>query len=428
MNNHPLLLIIDDETTILQTLKEALEDEQYRVEILSNGYKTLDLIGKLIPDLVLLDIFMPNCNGLELLKKIKNEYPQQKVIMISGFGNIPIAIEAVKKGALDFIEKPLNLDEILSKINFLKKENSQNTSPKTIFQKNDTLIGQSYLFLELIQQIEHVSKLKLPLIIYGQHGTGKTLIAKYIHKKISHKKDIFFTLNCSSLEEEKILQKIENVFQQENGTLLIKNINYLNLSAQKKLLFYLEKYNNTKIKLIATSKIPLFNLVKQEKFNSSLFHKLNITPLEIPPLNKRRYDIPLLVDFYLKKLNKQYQKSIVLDNKSIRMLRNHDWHGNITELKTVIQKIICTLPEKFQVVTPQILTDYLGEKKAQILEEQSYLKFNSLKEATFTFERNFLIYLLKKNRYDIKQLSDQLSLTPFQLRDKMLKLNIEIKI
>jgi len=196
MNNSPLLLIIDDEITILKTLKEALEDEKFRVETLSDGNKSLDLIGKLIPDLILLDIFMPNCNGLELLKKIKKEYPQQKIIIISGFGNIPMAIEATKNGALDFIEKPLNLDDILSKILFLKKENHQKPTNKTETKNLEIygIVGQSYLFLELIQQAEQVANLSLPLLIYGQHGTGKTLLSKYIHQKSPLSKNDFLLL------------------------------------------------------------------------------------------------------------------------------------------------------------------------------------------------------------------------------------------
>ncbi len=433
MSNAPLLLVVDDETTILKTLKEALEDENYKVETLSDGSKTLDAIGKLIPDLVLLDIFMPNVNGLKLLKKINKEYPQQKIIIISGFGNIPIAIEAIKKGAIDFIEKPLNLDEILSKISFLKndKTSPEKKKSKNLQQENLEsygIIGQSYLFLELMQQITQIANLKLPLLIYGQHGTGKTLITKYIHQKNQLKNEDFFIVNCSSLIEEKISEKIETIFTTQKGTLLVKNIESLNENGQKKLLNILEEDESKKVRIITTSSIPLFNLLSVGKFNSSLFHKLNITPIEVPPLNKRRYDIPLLVDHYLKKANQKYNKSILLNTKSLRILRNHDWTGNITELKAIIEKLVCSTFPNSNIITPQYLFNFLGEKKTQVIEEQSFLRFNSLKEATNEFEKNFLIFLLKKNQYDLKQVSDRLNLTPVQLRDKILKFNIEVKI
>ena len=430
MNDQPLLLIIDDEISILKTLREILNEENYRVEILSDGHKALDTIGKLIPDLVLLDIFMPNCNGIKLLEKIKKEYPQQKVIMISGFGNVPIAIESIKKGALDFIEKPFNLDEILSKINFLKKTDQQN------FQKNlktkqeiepSQVIGQSYLFLELIQQVEQVSKINFPLIIYGQHGTGKTTITKYIQQKNQLNKEDFFLIDCSSLQKKEFSQKIENIFLKEKGLIFIKNIDQLELEGQKNLLSKLEDYDKEKIKIVISSCTSLFNLVKEDRFNSALFHKLNITPIEIPPLNKRRYDIPLLIDHFLKQANQKYNKSIIFNNKSIRILRNHNWTENVAELKALVEKIVSSTSQENQVICSDYLFNFLKEKKTQIIEEQSFLSFNSLEEATNEFEKNFLIHLLKKNKYDIKQVSERLNLTTIQLRDKMLKFNINVK-
>ena len=430
MINKPLLLVIDDEITILKTLQQALEDENYRVETLSDGNKALDYIGKLIPDLVLLDIFMPNCNGIKLLQQITKEYPQQKVIMISGFGNIPIAIETTKKGALDFIEKPLNLDEILSKISFLKND-SQKTEDcadnnfKNLEQYG--IIGQSSLFLELIHQVNQITKLQFPLLIYGQYGTGKTLLAKYIHLQNHNDIQNFYSINCLTILEEKIVQKINNALLNKQGTLFIKNIDNLSLKNQKNLLLAMEQLNKNNIRLIASSSSSLFKLLKEGKFNDELFHQLNSIPIEIPSLNKRRYDIPLLADYFLKNANKKYNKSIVFNNQSIRVLRNHNWRANVSELKTIIEKIVQTTSIQNNVITAQALTNYINEKNAQIIEEQSFLRFNSLQEAIEEFEKNFLLYHLKKTKYDLNQLSNRLNLTPIQLRDKMLKLNLEIK-
>ncbi|MCK4650775.1 sigma-54-dependent Fis family transcriptional regulator [Candidatus Babeliales bacterium] len=434
MNSSPLLLIVDDETTILKTLKEALEDENYRVATLSDGQKTIDLIGKLIPDLVLLDIFMPNCNGIELMQKIKKEYPNQKIIIISGFGNIPIAIKAIKKGAIDFIEKPLNLDEILSKIKFIQKFDQQKNfhtqkQKKIESLQNYGIIGQSYLFLELIQQIKHISKLQLPLLIYGQHGTGKTLISKYIHQINDFPKNQFSIINCSTLNYSEEIKLIEKEFlEKKTGTIFIKNIDQLSTNGQKKLLSKLEKYNKEKIKVIISSCVSLFNLLKSKNFNANLFHKLNTTPIEIPTLNKRRYDIPLLVDYYLKKANQKYKKSLQFTSKSIRTLRNITWQENITELIAFIEKVVSSCLFKDIVITTQDLNHHLSQKNTLFIEEQSFLYFNSLQEATSEFEKKFLIYSLKKNRYDLEQVCDQLNLTTVQLRDKMLKFNIEFKI
>ncbi len=426
----PLLLIIDDEESILKMLKESLEDENYRVQTLIDGNKALDTIGKILPDLILLDIFMPNCSGIKLLEKIKKEYPQQKVIMISGFGNISIAIDASKKGAIDFIEKPLNLDEILTKISFLKEESNLKSTKNADSENLEEygIIGQSYLFQELVQQIKQVAFLKFPLIIYGHHGTGKTLFVKFIQKLNNFNDKEFHIINSSNLQESAISQKIDLAFSGKKGILFIKNIENLSLKLQKQILFEIEEESNKDLRIMASSCDSLYTLTSQNRFNKDLFYKLNTTPIEIPALNKRRYDIPLLVDYFLKQSNTKYKKSLILNNQSIRFLRNHNWQGNISELKAIIQKIVCSTTNESEIITPEILAEFLPEKNLQIIEEQSFYRFNSLKEATEEFEKQFLIYQLKKNHHDIAQLSNVLNLTTLQLRDKMLKFNIKYKI
>ncbi|MBD3231705.1 response regulator [Candidatus Dependentiae bacterium] len=427
----PFLLVIDDEITILKTLKEALEDEGYRVQTLQNGNCALDKIGELLPDLVLLDIFMPNCNGIDLLEKIKKEYPQQKVIMISGFGNIPIAIESTKKGALDFIEKPLNLDEILSKLSFLKKNNE---NPNKVLKKDEIedlkeygIVGQSYLFLELIQQIKQVAFLPFPLLIYGQHGSGKTTFIKFIQKLNKFDDSQFFLINGTNICEQEVCREMEAALSNENGILFLKNVEKMSFYLQKYFDYKLEKRSCIKTRIVASASCSLFELMQQGKFSKSLFLKLNITPIEIPPLNKRRYDIPLLVDYFLNKYNKKYKKNILFNNQSIRFMRNYNWFGNVEQLEATINKIVRVTTDQIEIISPQVLSQFIPENKLQIIEEQSFLSFNSLDEAKDEFEKQFLIYQIKKNHYDIKQVSNKLNLTKLQLQDKMLKFKIDCK-
>ena len=454
MGNNPLILVIDDEQSILNTLKEILQDEGYLVETLNDGNKSIELIGKLIPDLILLDIFMPNCNGIKILEQIKKEYPSQNVIMISGFGNIPIAIESLKTGALDFIEKPLNLDEILTKIKFLnvKKEqlNPNISLSNSEYDTEPLIIGKSFLFMELLQQINQIKDLSYPLLVYGEHGTGKSLFIEYLYKNSIFKDSNFITINCSSSNDNEILEEINNFYLtgnnsnklatnkpspvipgltrdpviDNNGILYIKHINKLTLELQKILLNKLEQNKNNKKRLIASSLENLYFLVKKEKFDGALFHLLNITPLEIPSLNKRRYDIPLLCDFFLKKENLEQNKSIILDTKAIRLLRNHNWIGNITQLKNLITYMVKTTDEQNKVISDNELSKNFEEKDLQIIEEQSFTRFNSLKEASNNFEKKYLLYLLKKNLYDIKQTANILNISTIQLKDKLLKLNL----
>lgn len=431
MNTKPIILAIDDETSILKTLKEVLEDEGYQIETLVDGNKAIDIIGKLIPDLVFLDIFMPNCDGIKLLKQIKKEFPTQNVIMISGFGNIQIAINSLKNGALDFIEKPLNLDEILSKISFLKNKNNQNIEKNIINIDQEiitklSIVGNSYLFLELLQQIEPIVNVEYPLIIYGEHGTGKSLLVEYIYKKSNLSKFNLITINCSCLNENEIIESINNFYLNNSGILYLKHINNMTLNAQKILLKNIELNKNKNIRLITSSLESLLNLVKMGQFSSSLFHTLNITPLEIPSLNKRRYDIPLLCDFFLKQENSLQNKSIIFDSKSIRILRNFNWIANVTQLKNLIKYIVSSCQDKNKIISETEILSYLEENKINIIAEQTFTKFNSLKDAVNSFEKNFLLYLLKKNRYDIKQTSSNINLSAMQLKDKLLKLNVDI--
>ena len=217
-------------------------------------------------------------------------------------------------------------------------------------------------------------------------------------------------------------------FSGKKGILFIKNIENLSLKLQKQILFEIEEESNKDLRIMASSCDSLYTLTSQNRFNKDLFYKLNTTPIEIPALNKRRYDIPLLVDYFLKQSNTKYKKSLILNNQSIRFLRNHNWQGNISELKAIIQKIVCSTTNESEIITPEILAEFLPEKNLQIIEEQSFYRFNSLKEATEEFEKQFLIYQLKKNHHDIAQLSNVLNLTTLQLRDKMLKFNITYKI
>lgn len=424
MKTKPLILIIDDEESILQSLQEVLQDEEYQVETLSNPANALYCIGQLIPDLILLDISMPHCNGIDLLKKIKKEYPTQDVIMISGYGTIATALDAIKNGARDFIEKPLNLDEILTKLDYLKKSNS------IILEKNDNnnlieygIIGESYLFLELISQLKKIAPLKLPLLLYGPHGSGRSLLAHFVYHQSSLPGD-FITIDCSSELTEKDLDKCF----EKPGTVYFKNIDQLSFSFQKKVLSRLNALDQSKIRVIASAIPHLYEQVNKQIFNASLFYKLNATPLEIPALNKRRHDIPLLIAHFCEEIKKQTNKKIIFPHSSIRILRNKNWPGNVLELKQCIEKISLLHLHDYSIITPEELRTYLSEKDVELVQEQTFTTFNSLDDARNHFERNFITYLLKKNNYNVDQVSDRLRIDITQLKSKLLELNIDFKI
>lgn len=429
MQTQPLLLVVDDEVAILKTLKESLEDENFRVETLSDGNKALGVIGQLVPDVILLDIFMPKCNGLELLEKIKQEYPQQKVIIISGFGTIPIAIDAVQKGAIDFIEKPLNLNDVLAKLEFLKKTNStaknkSNTTSKLFAYEKFGIIGRSYLFQEFMQALNKLAPLSMPVTIYGNHGTGKSLFASYLHRTGNDAHGAFLTIDCNINLNELPLKQINSAFATQRGTLFIKNIHTLSIKTQSQLLNLLQQPAN--FRLIASSKTSLFKLMQMNQFEETLFYKLNVAPIEIAPLIRRKYDIPLLTDYFLAQANKMYEKSVTISATGLRALRNFNWAGNTEQLKNTLDLIV-QANEPTKNISASDLCMYLQETDTLFVEEQMFTRFSSLTQATQSFEKNFLTYSLKKNFYDISQTSAMLNLDISSLRDKLSELNILAK-
>jgi len=344
MKDRPLLLVVDDEPAILHMLKQSLEDENYQVATLADGHKALETIGALVPDLVLLDIFMPNCNGVEVLARIKKEYPAQPVMMISGFGTIQIATDALKKGAVDFIEKPFNFDDILAKISLAR---TLQHPKKRALQDADYLglglIGASSLFRELMNHVAAVAPLNLPVLIYGPSGSGKTLMAHYIHTKSSHSSANFEIMDAS-LDQDLLEAMLEF-----SGTLLIKNIDQASIKEQQTLLNYLCS-DSQSVRIIVTAQESLFAKMRAGQFNASLFALLQSTPMQIPSLNKRRYDIPLLVHHFIEQSNATHKNSMLITPAAMRILRNHDWQGDVAELKMFIDALGASAHDPYTII------------------------------------------------------------------------------
>lgn len=421
MNKKPLLLIVDDEPAILTTFKEALEDEQFLVETLSDGCKVLETIGTLVPDVVFLDIFIPQYNGIQLLERIKKEYPAQKVIMISGFGTIPIAIQAIQKGAADFIEKPLNLDEILEKLVFLKKTNSRENLKPTVLPtyKPETysMVGASALFCEFMHHAHLIAPLNFPTIIYGNPGSGKSLLARLIHEKSTFASSEFITLSCPTL------QSLPSMLNQHHGTIFFKNIHELSYHVQNVLLEYLREEKSHQ-RIIASSTPRLFEQTRQGQFNQSLFCLLTATPVEIPPINKRRFDIPLLVDHFLHNANQHLKKTLTITPTAIRFLRNYEWTGDVAHIKACIENAVATADTHQTILDHADFYTFLPSRIASYLDEQMYMHFDSLENATQAFQRTYLGHLLKMHRYNTIQLAEFLKIPIAQLHDKITELHI----
>lgn len=416
----PIILIVDDEPAILASMRDILQDEGLQVETTSNPGQVLELIGALIPDLVFLDIFIPNSNGLDLLSLIKKEYPAQKVVIISGYANISLAVEALKKGAADFIEKPFTIDDVLSKASIYSgnAEIDPASKDEKIPSAKAFLVGESYLYKELIQYVHRIIPLSTHLIIYGPRGIGKTRLAHYIHTEREA------SLPCTVIDG--ILNPhliIDYTAFTQAGSIIIKHLESLTPTAQQTLLTYMEN-PSTAARIICLTNKPLYALVSAGLFNEDLFYALSSTPVEIPSLNKRRFDIPLLVNHFLTLINKERNTSFSCSSAATRLLRNHTWNEHCRELYKLLEQVTLSLPLSIGVIEPENLRPFLHETDHGLVEEQRFRSFSSLGEATKNFQRKFLLYQLKKNRYDLEQASNALNMDIAELRNEMARLEI----
>lgn len=417
MKKNPFVLIVDDEPAISETLKSALQDEDFHVETLNDGTKALDVIGALVPDIILLDIFMPPLNGLELLEQIKQQHPKQQVIMISGFGNIPLAVQALKSGAIDFIEKPLNLDDILEKLSYLKESPTLPTQQSNDFEAYG-IVGKSSLFLELMHYVSCVARLDVPHLFLGAEGSGRAMLARYVHKKSSKAHEPFEIFDCDG--QKNLLEKLQKI----QGTLFLKNIHALHDVDQNILLDFLSLKQN--VFIMASSNSSLFDLVQNKKFSGQLFAQFQSCPVEVPSLNKRRYDIPLLVNYFIHQANVLYGFDVGITAGAVRMLRNHQWERNVAELQECLYFAVAQAPTSSYVITIDDLLIMLPEKQTSFVDEQLFCHFGSLDEATQTFQKTYLLYILKQHHYNLKKVSHLLHINISELRATIVRLGINV--
>ncbi len=422
-DNKPIVLIVDDEKAILASMTQVLGDEGFCVETTDNPTTVIELIGTLVPDIVFLDIFMPNSDGIKLLGLIKKEFPAQKIIIISGHGNIPLAIDALKNGALDFIEKPFSLDTLLEKIATYCTPSLEGSLSHDHVPRFTHLVGESYLFKELMGYVHRITPLSNHTIIYGPRGIGKTTLALYMHEQ----KNTPLPHTIISCSKDPDLSCHDTLFG-ERGSIILQHIEALSHNAQKRLLAFAEN-SSTLARIFCLSDKNLFSLVQKNEFNADLFFRISSTPIEIPSLNKRRFDIPLLVHHFLTLINTQTgNKSFSCTPDATRLLRNHEWKEHCRELLTLLTTVVHTMPKEESIIHAHHLAQYIHESETTFVEEQRFRGFNSLDEATLSFQKKFLLYQLKKNRYDLDQVSNILNISVPDLENEMQRLRISLNM
>ena len=364
------ILIIDDERSIRATLKEILEFEKYIVETAKDGIEGYKMAEKKNFDLIFCDIKMPKIDGIETLKKIVENNILSPVVMISGHGDIETAVQTLKIGAFDYIEKPLDLNRVLKCVknalnnNHLKKEN---TILKKKIKSKSEIIGQSQEIKAILELIVKVANSNARVLITGPNGTGKELVANQIHEKSGRNKNLFVEINCAAIPSELIeselfghekgaftsafKQKIGKFEQASNGTLFLDEIGDMSLSAQSKVLRALQENKITRVgsnksisvnpRIIAATNKNLKKEIENGNFREDLFHRLNVIPIKVPSLKERNDDIPILCRYFIEKICKEHGiKQKEISTKAINELKKMKWTGNIRELRNVVERLI----------------------------------------------------------------------------------------
>jgi two-component system nitrogen regulation response regulator NtrX len=364
------ILVIDDERAIRNSLKDILSYENHTVEDAADGLAGLELIKQNKYDLVLSDIKMPGLDGLELLQKLEEIEPHPTVVMISGHGNIETAVESIKRGAFDFIPKPLDLNRLLVTVrNALDKEKLVSES-KTLKKKVSgkyNMIGESGALKQVREMIDKVAPTDARVLILGPNGSGKELVAREIHEKSLRLTGPFVEVNCAAIPSElieselfghekgaftsAIKQKKGNFEQAEGGTLFLDEIGDMSLSAQAKVLRALqenkimrvggEKEIQVNVRVLAATNKNLQEEIAKGNFREDLYHRLSVIVVKVPSLNDRSEDIPLLVEYFSQVICKDYGMAVKkFDKEALDQLQERNWTGNIRELRNIVERLI----------------------------------------------------------------------------------------
>lgn len=446
------ILVIDDEENIRILLKDILKDEgfqSFEAQDWNEGYKIL-LQNKI--DVIILDICLPKVSGLEILEFIKKDFIEVEAIIISGHGNIDLAVQAIKKGAFDFFEKPLSLDKVITvvhnaiKMKSLKEENEQLKASAT--NQPVEIIGNSKAMLDIKEKIEHAAKSDAWVLITGSNGTGKELVAKSIHLFSERKEKPFIEVNCAAIPENLIESELfghekgaftgavtsrKGKFElAHKGTIFLDEVADMSLHTQAKVLRVLQELEFERVGGISTIKVDvrvisatnknIMSEIEEGVFREDLYYRLNVIPIHVPPLRDRKEDILILIDYFLAYFAKRSGlKKKVLTKEAVKLLTEYPWHGNVRELKNIIERINIMIKSN-SITGSHINTYVLDQEKKSELDDLYNLSL--LKEAKEAFEKKFIRYKLQKNEMNISKTAKVLDIERSHLHKKIKKYDL----
>ena len=446
------ILVIDDEKSILQTVEGILTDEGFEVHCELSAVSALEKIDEMLPDLIILDIWMPDMNGIDALVKFKETYPYIQVIMMSGHADVETAVKATKLGAYNFIEKPLSMEELLLSINnalnlYQLEEEIGILREK---DKNRSFInGSSAPVLKLKESMEKVAPTNASILITGENGTGKELVAHTIHRLSTRSNKPMIEVNCAAIPEELIESELfgheKGAFTgagskkkgkfdiAHEGTLFLDEIGDMSLKAQSKTLRILQEQKfervggartiQVNVRIISATNKDLMREIEEGRFREDLFYRLNVVPINVPPLRERVEDIPELISTFMNQTFLSTGQKKQFSEDAIELLKKYNWPGNVRELKNLVENLIIMSSD--EIIKIEDIPAPYNQSTAQKDECASFLEVDDYRNARSIFEKAFISAKLKKFKGNISQTAEAIGVERSNLHKKIKAFGLE---
>ena len=443
----PTILIVDDEPGVRTALSGVLRDEGYTVEAVPSGEACLERLTRGAVDLIVLDVWLPGMDGLATLARLRERQVDAQVVLISGHGNIESAVRAIKMGAFDFVEKPLSLEKtVLVVRNALRQQRleAENRALRARMDRTQTMVGESYAMGQLREQVAMAAPTNGRVLIYGENGTGKELVARTIHAMSRRRNNAWVEVNCAAIPEELIESELfghvrgaftgavadrRGKFEvADGGTIFLDEIGDMSLKTQAKVLRVLQEQTmeavggTTRIKvdarvLAATNK-DLQAEIRSGNFREDLYFRLNVIPIFVPPLRERQEDVPLLAEHFLAEFAREYGRRLkTFDTAAVAILQRYAWPGNVRELRNVIERLMIMVPGDVITAGDVAFLQQNGPARGEALEPPSSRM--TLHEARDRFERDLILRTLGEQQGNMSKTAEVLGVERSNLYRKM---------
>ncbi len=462
---NPRILVIDDEMIVCESCKRILEEEGYEVETALSGKEAFEKMKENTFDIVITDLKMPGIDGMEVLRTFRKDYPDAIIIMITGFSTVDTAVEAMKLGAFDYIPKPFTPDEVSVVVR--KAVEKKSLMQENIYLRQElqekygfpNLVGKSKKMQEIYRIIVKVASTESTVLIYGQSGTGKELIARAIHFNSPRREKQFVPVDCAVLSENLLESELfghvrgsftgaittkPGLFEvADGGTVFLDEVGNISMAIQAKLLRVLQereftpvggtKAKKVDIRLIAATNKDLEKMIKEETFREDLYYRLNIVPIYLPSLKERLEDIPLLAVHFLKKYGEEMGKGIKgFTPEAMEKLMKYPWPGNVRELENIIERTVVMLDEDMVRVEHLILP---GRQEKEAIKDQIPTTSDELKEikkqirekAVEEIERAFVMNALERHHWNVTRAAEEVGMLRPNFQALMRKFNLRVR-